>query len=81
MQNDDRTIMQWKQYYSGQKACFVSAGPLLNEMIDLLNEIRKEYFVISVGSALKVLIQHAIAPDAVIITDPSLNVVEQRDRM
>ena len=79
LQNDDPTIVEWKQYYSGQKACLVSAGPSLNETIDLLNKIREEYFIISVGSALKVLLQHAIIPDVVIITDPSKNVVNQID--
>lgn len=79
LQNNDPTIAEWKQQCLEQSACLVSAGPSLDETIDLLDKIKEDCFVITVGSALKILLKHAIIPDAVIITDPSQNVVEQID--
>lgn len=79
VQNADMSIDGFQQHYSTQDACLVSAGPSLNDTIDLLRKITEDCFVISVGSALKVLLQHSIIPDAVIITDPSQNVIEQID--
>ncbi len=66
-----------KGSYREQWACLVSAGPSLNETLELLYISQKKCFILCVGSALKVLLKNNVTPDAVIITDPSLNVVEQ----
>lgn len=75
--NNDPSINHYEKHFKNKSACLVSAGPSLNKSIDLLKEISTDYFVISVGSALKVLLAEKIEPDAVIITDPSLNVIKQ----
>ncbi|WP_203245951.1 motility associated factor glycosyltransferase family protein [Sporosarcina beigongshangi] len=80
IQNEDPTITEWQQYFAGQAACIVSAGPSLDETISLLQKIKDKVFIISVGSALKVLVSHSIIPNAVIITDPSIHVVRQIDQ-
>lgn len=77
--NGDPSISSWERTSISVGACLISAGPSLNEGIDLLKKIQKDFFVISVGSALKVLLNEFIIPDAVIITDPSPNVMKQID--
>ena len=58
-------------------ACLVSAGPSLNETVGWLKEYRESTYILCVGAALKVLISNGIKPDAVIITDPSVYILEQ----
>lgn len=52
-------------------AVLVSAGPSLQEYLYLLKEYRDNLFILCVGSALKILNNSNIEPDAVIITDAS----------
>lgn len=72
-------LPKFMEKFSGKKnACLVSAGPsleLTKEWIKFRN--RENTFVICVGSALKPLLNSDIIPDAVIITDSQLEIVNQ----
>lgn len=58
-------------------ACLVSSGPSLNETKGWLKDVRKQFYILCVGSALKVLLKENIIPDAVIISDPKVNIIQQ----
>lgn len=58
-------------------AVLVSSGPSLIKLLPLLKEYQKDVYILSVGSALKVLLQNHITPSAVIISDPQDNIVNQ----
>jgi len=67
--------------FNGQKAVLVSAGPSLDNTVYSLKRLKNKYFILSVGSALRVLKENSIVPDAVIITDPQEFVYKQLDGM
>ncbi|QPA30709.1 motility associated factor glycosyltransferase family protein [Thermaerobacillus caldiproteolyticus] len=67
--------------FNGQKAILVSAGPSLDDTVYSLKKLKGKYFILSVGSALRVLKENDIVPDAVIITDPQETVYKQLDGM
>jgi hypothetical protein len=67
--------------FNGQKAILVSAGPSLDDTVYSLKKLKNKYFILSVGSALRVLKENSIVPDAVIITDPQEFVYKQLDGM
>jgi hypothetical protein len=67
--------------FNGQKAILVSAGPSLDDTVYSLKRLKNKYFILSVGSALRVLKETNIVPDAVIITDPQEFVYKQLDGM
>lgn len=67
--------------FKEENACLVSSGPSLNETIYWLKEKRKYLSIFSVGSALNVLLKHGISPDAVIISDPKLDIKHQIDKV
>jgi hypothetical protein len=67
--------------FNGQKAVLVSAGPSLDDVVYSLKKLKDKYFILSVGSALRVLKENGIVPDAVIITDPQETVYKQLDGM
>jgi hypothetical protein len=67
--------------FNGQKAVLVSAGPSLDDTVYSLKRLKDRYFILSVGSALRVLKENGIVPDAVIITDPQETVYKQLDGM
>lgn len=46
-----------------------SAGPSLDDEIDLLRENRNKFIIICVGSALKTLMKNSIKPDIIVIID------------
>lgn len=75
---NDQTHVSLANTYRGGKACLISAGPSLDEMIQYI-PIAKEngYYILAVGSALKVLLANEIIPDAVIITDSQNNIQRQ----
>lgn len=75
--NYNSTIANYKDKYSGKMSCLVSAGPSLDDNIDILKRIHENCYILCVGSALKVLLEEGIVPNAVIVTDPHINVVEQ----
>ncbi|EON70436.1 motility associated factor glycosyltransferase family protein [Lysinibacillus sphaericus] len=52
-----------------QLACIVASGPSLEETKKWLHRVKEEVYILCVGSALKVLLNEGIKPDAVIITD------------
>ncbi|WP_019153836.1 motility associated factor glycosyltransferase family protein [Robertmurraya massiliosenegalensis] len=56
--------------FSGLKAVLVSAGPSLEDNIGYLKQLKDRYFIFSVGSALRVLLNSGVIPNAVIVTDP-----------
>ncbi|MGG2075407.1 6-hydroxymethylpterin diphosphokinase MptE-like protein [Lysinibacillus irui] len=58
-------------------ACLVSSGPSLGETKEWLHSLNKKVYILCVGSALKVLINEGIEPDAVIITDAQEQISEQ----
>lgn len=71
-----------KHYLSETKrdnkiACLVSSGPSLNETKSWIKNVRERLYILCVGSALKVLLKEGIKPDAVIISDPKKNIVQQ----
>lgn len=52
-------------------AILISSGPSLQEYLYLLKEFRDNLFILCVGSAMKILNNSNIEPDAIIITDAS----------
>ncbi|AVK82801.1 hypothetical protein C3943_04110 [Lysinibacillus sp. B2A1] len=62
---------------SSKIACLVSSGPSLQQTYPYLVKHRKQLYILCVGSALKVLINFDIIPDAVIITDPKSETMRQ----
>lgn len=75
--NYDCSISEFKDDFQGQSACLVSAGPSLDDTIELLKETKEKCFILAVGSALNTLMKNDIEPNAVIITDTQMNVVNQ----
>lgn len=75
--NNDSSVQFLKNDFVDMSACLVSAGPSLDGTIDLINAAHRKCFILCVGSALKVLLNKNIVPDAVIITDPLPQVVDQ----
>jgi hypothetical protein len=67
--------------FNGQKAVLVSAGPSLDDTVYSLKKLKDKYFILAVGSALRVLKENDVVPDAVIITDPQETVYKQLDGM
>lgn len=70
-----------KNKFTDKSACLVASGPSLNETINVLRLAKNKFFILCVGSSLKVLIENDLIPDAIIITDPLSNVVSQIDKM
>lgn len=75
--NNDISILGFKKVFEKMSACLVAAGPSLDESIELVKAAKRKCFILCVGSALKVLLKQNIVPDAIIITDPLLQVVKQ----
>lgn len=71
------SLQQFNTLAKSNYAVLVSAGPSLNQTIEVLKEISKFCFILAVGSALKSLLKEGIVPDAVIITDSTHLVKEQ----
>lgn len=74
---NDPSIKSFKDKFSKETACLVSAGPSLDENIELLKMAKDNYYILAVGSALKVLLENNITPNAVIITDAQPHVKYQ----
>lgn len=75
--NNDPSINNFCKISNGKTGILISAGPSLDKSISVLERIQSKAFVLCVGSALNILLEKNIIPDAVIITDPSPLVVEQ----
>ncbi|MEK4244732.1 6-hydroxymethylpterin diphosphokinase MptE-like protein [Psychrobacillus sp. FSL K6-2684] len=75
--NKDLSINFLYEQYKGKLAFLISAGPSLESTVNILGEIQEKAFVLCVGSALNVLLENNIVPDAVIVTDPSPLVMKQ----
>lgn len=75
--NNDSSINFLHDQYIGKLAFLISAGPSLVSSVNILGKIQEKAFVLCVGSALNVLLENNIVPDAVIITDPSPLVIKQ----
>lgn len=65
--------------FKDYKAILVSAGPSLDDAVYFLRKLKGKYFMLCVGSALRVLKTNGIIPDAVIISDPQESVYQQLD--
>ena len=63
----EKLFGQW----TDKPAIVVSAGPSLNAQLDQLRQIQGKVLIICVGTAAKVLINHGITPDFVIVVDPN----------
>lgn len=63
--------------YEKKVACLVASGPSLNETKKWLAHVKDDVFILCVGSALKILLNEGIQPDAVIITDPKHSILSQ----
>lgn len=77
----DENVSRLFSKFNGQKAILVSAGPSLDDSVHSLKKLKGKYFMLSVGSALRVLKANGVVPDAVIITDPQEFVRKQLDNM
>lgn len=77
--SDFHLLKQSNEVKQKKIACLIASGPSLNETKQWLKLIDKGIYVISVGSALKPLLQAGIRPDAVIITDSQPEIVVQLD--
>nr|WP_272508850.1 6-hydroxymethylpterin diphosphokinase MptE-like protein [Psychrobacillus psychrodurans] len=75
--NNDHSISKFSNTFQGKSACLVSAGPSLDDTIKLLKETKGKSFILAVGSSLNTLLRNDIEPNAVIITDTQINVVNQ----
>lgn len=75
--NFNNSIMDYKDKYNSKIACLVSAGPSLDENLQILQKIQGRCFILCVGSALKVLLEANIIPNAVIIADAQKSVTNQ----
>ena len=75
---NDTTHVNLANRYKGAKACLISAGPSLDEMMSYVSLAKDNgYYILAVGSALKALLVRNIIPDAVIITDSQDNIQRQ----
>lgn len=81
IRNDNFYLDALKNKFTDKSSCLVASGPSLNETIEMLRLTKNKFFILCVGSSLKVLIENEIIPDAIIITDPLPNVVRQIDKM
>lgn len=68
---DSLDLRDFKDRFQGKTGCLVSAGPSLNDTIELLKAAKNKFFILAVNSSLKVLDAHKIVPDAVIMSDGS----------
>jgi hypothetical protein len=75
--NNDHSISKFADMFKEKSAYLVSAGPSLDNTIELLKETKEKCFILAVGSALNTLLRNDIEPNAVIITDTQINVVNQ----
>lgn len=55
----------------------VSAGPSLDEKLDLLTEVQEKFNIICVGSSLRAIMENGIVPDAIVIIDSKEIVMKQ----
>jgi hypothetical protein len=67
------------QKFKNQPIVIVAAGPSLDKNKHLLKDIKNHAFIMSVGTALKPLLQIGVIPDFIIITDPQDIVYNQID--
>ncbi|MCM3389092.1 DUF115 domain-containing protein [Ureibacillus chungkukjangi] len=75
----NRLLGDFQPFPSFQKenACLVASGPSLNETINWLKEGKDKLTIFAVGSVLKMLLEHQIIPDAVVISDPKNSISSQ----
>lgn len=71
----DRVFTEFFFENDQRVAYLVSSGPSLNETVHWLK--KKPAFILCVGSALSVLLESDIIPDAVIITDAQISIKQQ----
>ena len=78
IQLDDFKLKTIKESLKDKKiAALVSSGPSLNETKNWLKKVNEDVFILSVGSALKPLLDAGITPNAAIISDPQPLIMKQ----
>ena len=58
-----------KDFYKGQTAVVISAGPTLDRNIETIKKYRDNIVLIVVGTAMKTLVKHGITPDFLCIIE------------
>ena len=77
----DLNLINIKNSIDNEKiACLVSSGPSLNQTVEWLKK-RKNTFILCAGSALRILKENHVRPDAVIVSDPQIFVQNQLENM
>lgn len=64
------SIQQFKNKMANRVGCLVSAGPSIDNVLEILKANRDKICIISVGASLRILLNNGIKPDAVVISDP-----------
>lgn len=77
IKNKDISVKHENDKYKGHIACLVASGPSLDKSLKQLEAIRKDSYILCVGSALRILLANNIEPNAVIITDCQESVIDQ----
>ncbi|WP_053590307.1 6-hydroxymethylpterin diphosphokinase MptE-like protein [Bacillus sp. FJAT-22090] len=77
IQNNNLYVDQLESIFEKKWACLIAGGPSLNNTVKWLEKAKDKLFLLSVGSSLRVLLANNIIPNAIIITDPLVNVVKQ----
>ena len=62
-------IAEFSNRYKGETAVVVSAGPTLDRNIETIKKYRDNIILITVGTAMKTLVQHNITPDFLCIIE------------
>ena len=72
-----RYLSSFIEEFRNNIVIIVGAGPSLKEDIKFIKKVKSNVKILSVGTALKPLLNNDIVPDAVVITDPQEAVIEQ----
>ncbi|MGE7690587.1 6-hydroxymethylpterin diphosphokinase MptE-like protein [Lysinibacillus sp. NPDC097214] len=82
IQLDDFKLMIIKESLKDKKiAALVSSGSSLNETKKWLEKVNEDIYILSVGSALKPLLDAGITPHAAIISDPQPLIMKQFNKI
>lgn len=74
----DFGLVKYSKTIQSQKvACLIASGPSLEKTYTYLISQREKLYILCVGSALRVLLNYGIVPDAVVIMDPQQITINQ----
>ncbi|UGB30432.1 motility associated factor glycosyltransferase family protein [Metabacillus sp. B2-18] len=76
---EDKGITGWKNKLDGKSVLLISAGPSLSKQIPIIKaaSLTGEVFIACVGTALTPLLKSRIIPNAIMISDPQITILEQ----